>query len=255
MATKLLDEFTLPTATKNDILEKIKKYIISPRGFFHIVSINPEIIVLALQNRTFKKVVKTAQTTIIDGVGIDIAARMLNIEAGERYPGVDLMNNLISHAGNKRLRVLLIGGKGKVAEKLAECYSRSYPRAKFVGIQGVSNIKKPSREEEKEIFRIVRVLKPQIVFVAFGSPYQELWLVKHKKHFMGKVTMGVGGSFDYLSGAIQRPPVFIRRLGLEWLIRLIRQPWRLKRQLRLLIFMYFVIKQQIHETLEIPRSS
>jgi N-acetylglucosaminyldiphosphoundecaprenol N-acetyl-beta-D-mannosaminyltransferase len=255
MATKLLGEFTLPTDTRKEVLEKIKKYLAAPRGFFHIVSLNPENIVVALQNRNFKKAVRSARMTIIDGVGIDMAARMLHIQAGDRYPGVDLMNNLISLAGRMRFRVLLIGGKGKLAEELAKCYSRSYPKAKFMGISGIRNIKKPAPEEEKEIFRIVRVLKPQIIFAAFGSPHQEIWLDKHKTRLTGRVCMGVGGSFDYLSGSIRRPPFIIRRLGLEWLARLFRQPWRIRRQVRLLIFMYFVIKQQIHEILEIPQSS
>lgn len=254
MAGKLFGEFTLPTDTRKEVLEKIKKYINNPRGFFDIVSLNPENIVVALRNRTFKRIVKSARLTIIDGVGIDMAARTLHLEAGERFPGVDLMNNLISLAGRMRLRVLLIGGRGNLAEELALRYSRSWPKAKFTGISGIKNIRKPKREEEKEIFRIVSLVKPQIVFAAFGSPFQEIWLAKHKTKFRHAVCMGVGGSFDYLSGAIKRPPRLVRALGLEWLARLARQPWRAARQLRLLIFMYFVIKQQIHETLEIPRS-
>lgn len=255
MALKLLGEFDIPTASKKEVLEKIKKYILHPRGFFHIVSLNPENIVVAMQNRTFKRIVKTARVSIIDGIGIDLAARALHVKAGERYPGVDLMNNLISLAGEMRLRVLLIGGRKKLAEDLSICYSRSYPKAKFVGSFGYKNIRKPEATEEKEIRAIVRAVKPQMVFVAFGSPAQEIWLERHKSLFPKCVCMGVGGGFDYLSGAIQRPSGIIRQLGLEWLARLIRQPWRLKRQLRLLIFMYFVIKQQIHETLEIPRSA
>lgn len=254
MPSLLLGEFVLPLTTQKNVLEKIKKYLKKPRGFFHIVSLNPENIVVALQNRTFKRVIRKAQISIIDGVGIVKAARMLTLEAGERYPGVDLMNHLISHAGKVRLRVLFIGGRTKLAEDLAKCYGQNYPQAAFYGIQGIKNIKKPHVREEKEIVRIVRATKPHIVFVAFGSPYQELWLYQHKHLFTTCVSMGVGGGFDYLSGRIQRPNKIFRALGLEWLIRLLRQPWRWRRQLRLIKFMYFVIKQKVHETLEIPHS-
>ena len=254
MATKLMDEYVLPTHDMHFILEKIKKYIRSPRGFFQIVSLNPENIVIAQGNRTFKRIVKTARMTIIDGVGIELAARMLHIEVGERIPGVDLMNNLISLAGKTRSTVLLIGGRKNLAEDLAKCYHQTYRKAKFIGIQGYRNVRNPTQKEEKDLRMIVRAAKPQIVFAAFGSPTQEIWLEKHKSLFRGCVCMGVGGAFDYLSGRIRRPHSIIRRLGLEWLARLLKQPWRAGRQLRLIVFAFSVIKQAIHETLEIPKS-
>ena len=210
--------------------------------------------VVGLQNRAFKRVIKTAQMTIIDGVGIEMAAQILNIKAGERYPGVDLMNNLISHISNMSLTVLFLGGQTNLAKELAKCYRQNYPQIKFIGLQGIKNIKKPTPEEEKKIYRIVRTSKPQLVFVAFGSPSQELWLYKNKRLFSGCVCMGVGGAFDYLSGRMQRPKALFRMWGIEWLIRLIRQPWRVIRQLRLIIFVYFVIKQKVHEALEIKKS-
>lgn len=254
MSNLLFGEFVIPNRTRKSTLEKILKYIKSPRGFFHIVSLNPENMVVGMQNRTFKRVIKSAQLTIIDGVGIEIAAQMLNIEAGERYPGVDLMNNLISHISNMSLTVLFLGGQTNLAEELAKCYHQNYPQTTFIGIQGIKNIKKPTREEEKEISRIVRVSKPQMVFVAFGSPAQEVWIYKNKRLLSGRVCMGVGGAFDYLTGRIQRPKTLFRTWGMEWLVRLIRQPWRAFRQLRLIIFIYFVIKQKVHEALEIKKS-
>jgi len=254
MKPLLFGEFPLPKASKKEVLEKIIKYISKPRGFFHIVSLNPENIVVALENKTFKRVIRKASLGIIDGSGIERAAQMLHLTAGERYPGVDLMNHLISHAGRMRLRVLLIGGPAKLADSLAKCYSRSYPKATFIGVQGIKNVKNPTAHELQELYRIVRATKPQITFTAFGSPTQEIWFEKHKRWFPKCVCMGVGGAFDYLSGAIQRPNKLIRSMGFEWLARLIRQPWRWRRQLRLIKFMYFVIKQKVHDTLEIPHT-
>ncbi len=82
--------------------------------------------------------------------------------------------------------------------------------------------------------------KPHLVFVAFGSPWQELWIERHRNQFQNCVVMGVGGAFDFLGGKVPRAPVIIRRLGFEWLFRLIVQPWRLRRQLRLVRFGWLI---------------
>jgi len=90
----------------------------------------------------------------------------------------------------------------------------------------------------------VRRYKPHLVFVAFGSPYQELWIARHSNQFGKSVVMGVGGAFDYLSGHVYRAPEFIRKIGLEWFFRLLSQPWRWKRQLSLLKFIKLVLQEK-----------
>ncbi len=232
---------TIVPESKRSILDKILLYIDKPTGFFHIVSLNPENMVLTTENQLFKKVVETAQIKIVDGVGIVLAGRLLNIEVGERVTGVGLMEELIKMASERRLRVLMIGGKENLALELAKCYGRKFPEAKFEGTQGIANIQNPSKAEEGDIFSIVAAYKPHLVFVAFGSPYQELWIERHKRKLANCVVMGVGGSFDYLSGKVVRPPIFIQKIGLEWLFRLLKQPWRWRRQLRILEFLRLIL--------------
>lgn len=234
----------VPQDNKKDILDKIKKFMASPTGFFHIVSLNPEIMVIASDNPIFKKVVETAQMRIIDGSGIVVAARMLNLKAGIRFTGVDLMEALMDMASSMRLRVMLIGGKQKVAEELVDCYSERFPEAKFIGVSGITDIKKPKKSEENEIFSIVGGFRPQIVLVSFGSPDQELWIERHKAKFKGMVVAGVGGAFNYLAGEVARAPGFIRLFGFEWLFRLLTQPWRWRRQVRLMRFMKLVANEK-----------
>jgi len=245
MIVKKILGITVLPQTKKNILEKIIKYTEKPDGFYHIVSINPENLVIAQSNAIFKKVVETAQMKIIDGVGIVLAARLLNIEIGERLTGVDLMSELIRQANRSCFRVLLIGGDGNLAVTLADCYQRKFPEAKILGLSGIKNIRQPKKEEEAEIFSIVLDYKPHLIFVAFGSPYQELWLWEHQDHFQNCVVMGGGGAFDYLSGRISRAPELVRSFGFEWTYRLVRQPWRLRRQLRLIVFLWLIIKQKI----------
>ncbi len=230
---------------KKDILEKIKMGISQHDQFFHLVSLNPENLVIAQKNTRFKKVVKTAQIRIIDGVGVVLACRLLGIKYGEKVPGVDLMEELLTMAGELCLRVLFIGGKGNLANNLVDCYQKKFPKAKFFGLEGIKDIKNPKKEEEEKIFSIVSDFKPHLVFVAFGSPDQELWIEHHKNKFNRCVIMGVGGGFDFLGGRVPRAPAFIRRLGFEWLFRLFVQPWRWRRQLRLVEFVWLVGKEWI----------
>lgn len=229
--------------SKKSIREKIKKYLFHPTKMLHIVSLNPENIVLAQKNPLFKKVLQNAPIKIIDGAGVGAASLFLGAAVGERITGVDLMEDLIIFASQQRLRVVLIGGKENVAERVCECQKQRYPELECRGVEGIRDITKVKTEEEKKLFSIVTDYKPHLVFVAFGSPFQELWIDRHGDAFHGMVCMGVGGTFDYLSGSVVRAPILMRRYGLEWLFRLVRQPWRIKRQMRLAQFMYLTIKE------------
>ena len=124
-----------------------------------------------------------------------------------------------------------------------KCQKQKYPNLNCTGIEGIVNIQKPTEAEEEYIRSIVVEKKPSLVFVAFGSPFQELWIDHHRDLFHGMVCMGVGGAFDYLSGSVPRAPRMVRWIGGEWIFRLFVQPWRIKRQLRLLSFMILVAKR------------
>jgi len=230
--------------SKNEILEKIVKYQKHPTGFFHIVSLNPENLVIAQKNDEFRKAIETAQIKIPDGVGIVTAAQILSVQLGDRLTGADLAHELINWAGESRLRVLMIGGRPNLALQLAGCYNGRYPQARFLGTIGFSDIKKPQKKEEEELYSIVRHYKPHIILAAFGSPSQELWFYRNQKRLNGIICMGVGGAFDYFIGSVIRAPSFFRKIGLEWLFRLIVQPWRWKRQRRLLIFIWLIIVEK-----------
>jgi len=236
---------TINNQTNHEVLEEIKKYIVSHNQFCHVVSINPENVIIAQEYKEFNKAIVASQIKIIDGVGIVLAAQMLGIPIGERMTGVDLMGKLMELAESMRLTVLLIGGRQDLALDLAKCYQKQLPQAKFFGTIGFKNIKKPTKKEEEEIFTIVRQYKPHLIFAAFGSPWQELWLDRHKRQFKGIVCMGVGQGFDVAGGIVQRAPTWVQKIGFEWLYRLFTQPWRWRRQLRLIQFMWLVLKERI----------
>lgn len=239
-----LFQIPLDPLTYTDVLEKIKKYLSAPPAFRHIVSINPENIVLAQDDAAYRDVCNKSDLALADGVGVIIASKLLGKNVPGRVPGSFLLPKLLDLAGAMSLRVVLIGSQANLANIIAECYSRSYPKAKFIGLEGYKNKSKPSKDEDRVIEDIVRTTRPHFVFVAFGSPFQELWIYSHRTLLKDSVCMGVGGAFNYLSGVSPKPPQLITQWGFEWLYRLIQEPWRIKRQFsRLPRFVLLVLKQ------------
>lgn len=220
----------LDPLTQNEVLEKIKLYLSLPRSFIHIVSINPENVIVAHQKRAFYEVCKKADLALPDGIGVVWGARLLGFSVPERVSGSVLLPKLLDLVGAMGLTGVLIGSQANLAFRLAQCYSASYPEATFIGTHGYKNIACPTPVEESAIEAIVRSRKPHFVFVAFGSPAQEIWIDTHRKLLEGCICMGVGGGFNYLSGVSSSPPKFMSHMGLEWLFRLVKEPWRIRRQ-------------------------
>ena len=243
---KLLD-YDLKAMSMEDILELLLKNNPQKSEFRHIVSLNSENLLAMKSNREFEKVVLTSYGHIIDGVGVIIAARLLNGMRLTRLSGVDVMAKLLEVASGYSLRCLLIGGKAKIAESIANCYKARFPTLKIAFTEGYKDINYPVSEENEAIKRIVSLTRPHLVFVSFGSPAQELWIEKQKSLFKGCLVMGVGGAFSMLSGALPRSPNWMRRAGLEWFFRLLIEPWRLRRQLKLVEFVSLVIKEKLKQ--------
>ena len=152
---KTLVGVTIDNDSKKKVLEKILKYWNNPNEFFHIVSLNPENIVIAQNDSVYKTVLNDSNVRLNDGIGIVVASRLLGINIGSRLTGVDLIKELVKVAGKKRFHVLLIGGEAKLAESLAKCYQQQYPEAIFVGVQGIKNISSIHEKENEEILSIV----------------------------------------------------------------------------------------------------
>ena len=175
---------------KDDILESFLKNKTLVQHTVHIVSINPENIVCMKRDKAFEKVVTKAQGHIADGVGIVAAAQILYNQHILRMTGVDTMQRLLTHAGKQRLRAVLIGGRGKIAETVAKCYREKYPSLNIVGLEGYKNVRTIQKSETDAIFDIVSTVKPHFVFVAFGSPWQEKWIEAHRAQFTGSIEIG-----------------------------------------------------------------
>ena len=245
-------------ASKDEILEYIIKGLTKDGKKYFIVTPNPEILVMASKNIDYQKVLNKAEIALADGIGVIIAGQILGKQLKERITGVDLLESLCLRVAEKPITVGFLGGKPGVAERTAECLGIKYPSLKIAfaasewSMNGFETAKKiesriKNQELRKEndhdsLFMIHNSI--DILFVAFGAPKQELWMNENLDKIPVKVAIGVGGSFDYISGEVFRAPLLIRLIGFEWLFRLMVQPWRIKRQLTLLEFIWLVLKEK-----------
>lgn len=227
---------------ENQVKENKKVLIFTP---------NPEQLVLAHKDSNFLQVLNQADLCLPDGVGLVWAGRVLHCRIQERLSGVDLMLELCQLAAKRGWRVFLLGGGPDVARKAAERLAKSLkPKAKshkplaISYFAGAKDIKRETREERETTIKRINQFKPHLLFAAYGAPYQEEWLHQSLSKLNIRVGMVVGGSFDYLSGRLKRAPRFLQNLGLEWWWRLLQEPWRVKRQLRLLEFVWLVLRER-----------
>lgn len=211
---------------------------------YQITTPNPEQIVLSNKDYRFKKILNKSALAIPDGIGILWAIKLLNpkLDRFERLSGTDLMLKICSLAANNGWRIFFLGGQNETAKNAAYNLRN---KIKVSYSTGAKDIKQLSPRENAAIIKKINSFKPHFLFVAYGAPWQEKWIADNLKKLDAKVAIGVGGGLDYLAGKLKRAPEFIRKIGLEWLWRLIKQPWRITRQLALVKFVYLVIKQKL----------
>lgn len=210
-------------------------------GTHHIVTVNPEFVVQARGDQDFRQVLNGADLAIADGVGLLLAARVLGRPLPGRVTGVELVERTAALAAEQGYTVYLLGAADGVAEAAAAVLRRRHPRLQVVGVYAGS----PHPSHDLDIIQRVRAANPDILFVAYGAPAQDLWIRRNRAALDVPVAVGVGGTFDYLSGRVPRAPGLVRRLGFEWLYRLVRQPWRWRRQLRLPLFVLLVLAERV----------
>lgn len=202
-----------------------------------IVAINPEKIMKAQEDAELKNLLNSADFQIPDGIGVVLASRLKGGKISERVTGIDMMLRICKAAAETGKTIFLYGGKPGVAIEASQQLVKMFSGIKVVGtVDGYE-------KNDQVIFDKINSVKPDIIFVALGSPRQEYWIQKNRDRLYPSVYQGVGGSFDVISGKIQRAPVFFQRLGLEWFYRLIKEPWRWKRQIILPMFLLRILKK------------
>lgn len=234
---KFLFGIGLTDEKEENILEYIIKSVKKSTEKYYIVTPNPEILVFAKKHKDFETVLNNAKIALIDGIGLVWAGKILGKGIKHRIVGTDFMEKLCRAVAKKPITVGFLGGGPKIAERTAECLQKKYPGLKAAFADPEPDKLLKSLKEPKLLI--------DILFVAYGFPKQEKWMAENLDKIPVKVVMGVGGAFDYISGNVPRAPRLVRQLGFEWLYRLVKQPWRWKRQLALIEFGWLVLKEKL----------
>lgn len=231
---------------RSELLTLVKNVINQAKSPFLIFTPNPEQMVLAETDEEFNLELKKADLLLPDGVGLMWASNFLSNEANppikERLPGRLIVEDLLKLAKEQKLSTLVIGGRDYTNEE-----SFLINGQKIHWMAGYLDVNNPTDGEEMTVTQLVERVKPDLIFVAFGAPQQEHWLLTHlplMKTNGVKVGMAVGGTFDYLLGKVPTPPTWVAKMGLEWLFRLVTQPHRFGRQLKLLNFVGLVLEEK-----------
>lgn len=200
---------------EKDLKNKNKKFI---------VTINPETLMIAEKDIELKEILEDDSVSFVpDGIGVVKAAKMIGVDVKERIPGIEIAEKLFEFANESKKSLYLFGAKQEVLNNLKEKIEKNYSNIKFLGM---TNGYVENKEEE---FQKIIKKEPDIVLVALGIPAQEKLIYKYFKDFKKGIFVGVGGSFDVLSGTKKRAPQIFIKTNTEWLYRILKEPKRIKR--------------------------
>lgn len=201
-----------------------------------VVTANPEIVMLTKEMESYREAVLAADYVIPDGTGIILASKIIGTPLPERIPGFELMTDLIAYADEQGLSCYFLGASKTVNNRVVDKLKEMYPHLRIAGHHhGFFDL------DDHEVVEQVVKAKPDLIFVALGAPRQEEWIYRHYQLFDKGVFMGVGGSFDVIAGNVKRAPDIWIKLNLEWLYRLLAQPKRFKRTLKVFEFIIRII--------------
>jgi len=205
----------------------------------YVVTPNPEIIMLARENAALVSAIEDASLVLADGVGVTIGAKILGTPMKARVPGIDFASNLMAEMAKREMSVFLFGAKPGVAEKAAENLSEKYPGLRIVGVSD------GYFKDDAPIIEKINAAKPDFLFVCLGAPKQETWMQTNADKLDVGLMAGLGGCMDVYAGNVQRAPERWQKMGLEWLYRLLKEPSRIGRMMKLPKFVFAVIGQRI----------
>lgn len=218
-----------------ELLKYLASRIIEAKKTF-IVTPNPEFVVYGQKHSWFKKILNEADIAIPDGIGLVWASRLLGRPLVARVSGADVVEEILNLANQKAWRLGIVGARQRddgQRQLLIKRLAERYPRARIFCLEETPNWQNNPPAGGWEV-----------IFACQGMGEQEKWLADNYTKAKAIIFMGIGGSLDYLTGFSRRAPVWMRNSGLEWLYRLIRQPWRLRRQLALIKFIWLVLKEK-----------
>jgi len=198
---------------------------------------NTEFIIKANGDKEFFDILKQSDLSTPDSVGVELGAKLQGKAFKQRIPGQSYFREILRLGLKENWTFYLLGGEEAVIREARENIIKMYPSIKIVGTHnGFFN-----SEEEKKMIQEINELQPNVLFVALGAPRQEKWIYNHRHELKVDVAAGQGGTFDFEAGKLKRAPITIQKIGLEWLWRLIQEPWRIVRMMALPAFLFKII--------------
>lgn len=257
MTNNNLFQFTFYSESKDTLIDQYIDRVIKSRSASQrlpalIFTPNPEQVMLAQSDAEFASVLQAADILIPDGVGLVIASRLLALcgkgsVIRERVSGIDLFQSIVERF--PKTKSVIIGGRSG-SSHVSEVTTLRVGERELPWLAAHEDVQFPTAKEEDAVVAFLKSEEPEVVFVAFGAPHQEYWSMRHRalleKHGV-RVVLVVGGAVDVLSGKLKRAPGLLRSLGLEWLFRLIQEPWRWKRQLSLIRFIGLTLRTAVSD--------
>lgn len=218
-------------------LEQVARFMAEPR-LHQIATVNPEFVMTAQNDAAFRDVLAAADLCLADGIGLVYASRYLGRPLPARVPGSELVYDLATLAAREGWSLFLLGAAPGVAEDAAAILQARNPGLYIAGTYAGS----PALEENDAIVERINDSGAQLLFVAYGAPRQDMWIARNRAALTSvRVAMGVGGSLDFITGRAVRAPRWMQDAGLEWLHRLVKEPWRWRRMLALPRFAWRVL--------------
>lgn len=199
-----------------------------------IVAPNVEFIMTAQKDREFFEILKSAKLATPDSVGVEIAGKIQKKPLKQRIPGQAYFRKVLEVGEKEGWTFYFLGGKGDTVLRAIENVKKDYPKLKVVGSHD-------GFFEDNKVIEDINNVQPNVLFVAMGAPVQEKWIYNHKKELKVDVAAGQGGTFDYEAGNIKRAPIWMQKIGIEWLWRLIHQPSRIVRMSVLPIYLLKIL--------------
>ncbi|HSW89966.1 MAG TPA: WecB/TagA/CpsF family glycosyltransferase [Patescibacteria group bacterium] len=242
---KQLGEVPFFIGTKPQLLDTLPS-----NALISVFTPNPEQMVLAWNNPKFYKLLEENDLNIPDGQGIVWA---LGEPKLQRIAGRELFHDLLQKAQKENLRVFLVGGKKGSAAAIAAKYQIPNSKFQIFFDPGAKDIQNETDEERERVLQAIERERPEFIFVAYGAPWQEFWIEQNHTRLEAagvKLAMVVGGAFEYESGRVPKVSPTIERLHLEWLQRLITEPWRWRRQLTGLTFFVQIAVHKLQKNLQ-----
>ena len=212
--------------------------LMDTKGAHYVVTPNPEIVEVCREDEDAMEAVKNADLVIADGIGVIYGAKILGTPLKEKIPGIEYAARLMEQMTVNGKTLFLLGAKPGVAQEAANRLSKQYPGLRIVGTHD------GYFKEDEGVVREIRESGADVVFVCLGAPKQEKWMRKNGEATGAHLLLGLGGCLDVFSGTVQRAPEIYQKLGMEWFHRLIKNPSRAGRMMKLPLFLVHVIGER-----------